>query len=160
VADAPGHVELAAAAVSAHAEGEVRARAVAVVRHDGRVLVERGYDHVADSRFYRAIGGHIDFGERAAHTVAREWDEEYGLTLEDMRLLGVVENLFTYEGRPGHEIVFAFEARVAQPHVYARDEFEGIDPRGKRHEAVWVALDELATGPILLSPAGLLELLR
>ena len=139
---------------------EVRAKAVAVVRNRDRVLVERGYDRVAGSRFYRAIGGHIDFGERAAQTVVREWREEYGLTLADVRPLGVLENLFTYEGHPGHEIVFAFEARVVEPRVYEQDEFEGIDPDGNRHEAVWMSLDDLATGPIPLSPAGLLELLR
>lgn len=142
------------------ADGAVRAKAVAVCRNAGRVLVERGYDRVAGSRFYRAIGGHIDFGERAAQTVAREWSEEYGLTLRDVRLLGVLENVFTYEGRPGHEIVFAFEARVAEPRVYQQDELVGIDPDGRRHEAVWVSLDDLATGGIPLSPAGLLELLR
>ena len=124
------------------------------------MLVERGYDRVAGSRFYRAIGGHIDFGERAAQTVVREWREEYGLTLADVRPLGVLENLFTYEGRPGHEIVFAFQARVVEPQVYQRDEFEGIDPDGNRHEAVWVSLHDLATGDIPLSPAGLLELLQ
>lgn len=138
---------------------EIRAKAVAVCRRDGRVLVERGYDRVADSRFYRAIGGHIDFGERAARTVVREWAEEYGLTLTDVRPLGVIENMFTYEGRPGHEIVFAFEARVEEREVYARDEIVGIDPRGKRHEAVWVALDALAHGPVPLSPEGLLALI-
>jgi 8-oxo-dGTP pyrophosphatase MutT (NUDIX family) len=130
------------------------------VRSGDRVLVERGYGRLDNGHFYRAIGGHIDFGERAAQTVVREWSEEYGLTLEDVRLLGVLENFFTYEGRPGHEIVFAFEARVVEPDVYRRDEFEGIDPDGRRHEAVWVSLDALATGDIPLAPAGLLDLLR
>jgi 8-oxo-dGTP pyrophosphatase MutT (NUDIX family) len=138
----------------------VRAKAVAVVRSADRVLVERGYDRVDGSRFYRAIGGHIEFGERAAQTVAREWREEYGLTLADVRPLGVLENLFTYEGRPGHEIVFAFQARVVEPEVYVRDELTGIDPQGNRHEAVWVSMDDLATGRTPLSPAGLLELLQ
>ncbi|HEX6370222.1 MAG TPA: NUDIX domain-containing protein [Longimicrobium sp.] len=138
----------------------VRVKAVAVVRQAGRVLVERGRDPVSGSRFYRAIGGHIDFGERAAQTVVREWREEYGLTLEDVRPLGVVENFFTYAGRPGHEIVFAFEARVAEPEVYQRDEFEGTDPDGSRHQALWISLADLAAGDIPLSPAGLLELLR
>ncbi len=48
---------------------------------------------------------------------------------------------------------------MVQPHVYRRDELAGTDPRGRRHEAVWVSLDDLATGDIPLSPAGLLELL-
>jgi len=138
----------------------IRAKAVAVVRHQGRVLVERGYDRVAGIPFYRAIGGHIEFGERAAQTVVREWNEEYGLAVEDLRLLGVVENVFTFEGRPGHEIVFAFEARVVEAEVYAREEVVGVDTDGRPHEAVWVALADLA-GPdaLTLGPDGLLALL-
>jgi 8-oxo-dGTP pyrophosphatase MutT (NUDIX family) len=139
---------------------QVRAKAVAVVRSGARVLVERGYGRSDDSRFYRAIGGHIEFGERAAQTVVREWSEEYGLTLRNVRLLGVLENFFTYEGRPGHEIVFAFEARVVEPEAYRQDEFEGIDPDGRRHEAVWVSMEDLAGGGIPLTPVGLLELLE
>lgn len=138
---------------------EIRAKAVAVCRHDGRVLVERGYDRVADHRFYRAIGGHIEFGERAAETVVREWREEYGLTLEEPRLLGVVENIFTFLGRPGHEVVFCFEACVAEREAYERDEIVGVDTNGNRHDGVWVPLAELAAGPIPLSPNGLLALL-
>lgn len=157
MAHAPGHVEQPAPHVSGREA--IRARAVAIVRSGDRVLVERGYDPVDGSRFYRAIGGHVDFGERAARTVVREWGEEYGLTLEDVRLLGVVENLFTYAGRPGHEIVFAFEGRVAETHVYQRDEIEGTDPEGGRHEALWISLHDLATGDIPLTPRGLLELL-
>lgn len=141
------------------AQREIRAKAVAVCLHQGRVLVERGYDRVAGSRFYRPIGGHIDFGERAADAVAREWDEEYGLALADVRLLGVLENLFTYEGRPGHEIVFVFQARVADSGVYARDELVAVDTDGKPHEAVWIPLAELAHGDVPLSPDGLLALL-
>lgn len=146
------------ALVSAH--DTVRAKAVAVIRSGDRVLVERGVDPATGDHFYRAIGGHIDFGERAAQTVVREWREEYGLTLADVRRLGVVENLFTYAGRPGHEVVFVFEGRVVEPDVYAREEFEGTDPDGRRHRALWLSLDELADGNLLLSPAGLLELLR
>lgn len=138
---------------------EIRAKAVAVCRHAGRVLVERGYDRVAGRPFYRAIGGHIDFGERAADAVVREWDEEYGIALHEVRLLGVVENVFTYQGRPGHEIVFVFEARVGQADVYARDQVTGVDPDGGRHEALWISLAELADGAVPLSPDGLLALL-
>lgn len=142
------------------AQDTVRAKAVAVIRSAGRVLVERGVDPATGDRFYRAIGGHIDFGERAAQTVVREWREEYGLTLADVRPLGVVENLFTYAGRPGHEVVFAFEGRVVEPEVYRQEELEGTDPDGKRHQALWISLDDLADGDVPLSPDGLLALLR
>lgn len=90
----------------------------------------------------------------------REWREEYGLTLDRPRLPGVLENVITYEGEPGHEIVFAFEARFVEPHVYTRNEIESVGTGG-RHEAVWCPSPGFhAPGAIPLTPAGLLDLLQ
>ena len=137
----------------------IRIVAVAVCRVGDRILVERGYDGARDEHFYRAIGGGVEIGERAAAAVAREWREELGLTLEAPTLLGVLENLFTFEGRAGHEVVFVFAARVSDPRAHERDEFEAMDTDGSRHVAVWMPLDALRAGSTPLYPAGVLELL-
>jgi ADP-ribose pyrophosphatase YjhB (NUDIX family) len=137
----------------------IRALAVAVPVARGRVLVERGHERATGRRFYRAIGGGIEFGERAIEALEREWREEYDLTLADVRLLGVAENFFTYEGRPGHEIVFVHAARVVEPWVHERDAFETTEPDGLRHEAVWVPFGELASGGVPLHPEGILAML-
>lgn len=137
----------------------IRIVAVAVCRAGDRILVERGYDGVRDQHLYRAIGGGVEFGERAAAAVVREWREELGLTLEAPALLGVLEHLFTFEGRAGHEVVFVFAAQVSNPRAHERDEFEAMDTDGARHVAVWMPLDALRTGSTPLYPAGVLELL-
>jgi ADP-ribose pyrophosphatase YjhB (NUDIX family) len=137
---------------------QIRPLAVALCRSGDRILVERGHDRVRVHRFYRAIGGGIEFGEAAATALAREWKEEYGLTLEHPVLLGVVENLFTFEGHAGHEIVLVFTARIVESYAYDRHELEGTDENGVQHIAVWVALDTLRTGTIPFYPAGALEL--
>jgi hypothetical protein len=36
----------------------------------------------------------------------------------DVTLLGLVENNFRYPGRPGHEVVFVFEVRLADLSIY------------------------------------------
>ncbi|MGP9541749.1 NUDIX hydrolase [Glutamicibacter sp. AOP5-B1-3] len=79
---------------------------------NGHLLVEEGEDTVKGSSYVRAIGGGIDFGETAEIALRREFREELGLELIDVWLLGVVENFFEYEGRPGHQIahVFAVES--------------------------------------------------
>ena len=141
------------------AANAIRTVALAVCRDGDRILVERGYDHVRDEHFLRAIGGGVEFGERAVDALAREWREELGLELEAPALLGVMENLFTSNGRAGHEVVFVFEARLADARVYGRDEFTSTEPDGSRHVAVWVPLDELRHGPTPFKPAGLLDLL-
>ena len=137
----------------------IRVLAVAVCVARGRVLVERGHERTTGRHFYRAIGGGIELGERATEALAREWREEYDLTLADVRVLGVVENLFTYEGRPGHEIVFVHVARVVEPWVHERDAFETTEADGLRHEAVWVPLAELEAGDVPLYPEGILDML-
>ncbi len=139
--------------------GRIRVLSVAVPRDGDRVLVERGSDSVTGERYYRAIGGGVEFGERAADAVAREWIEEFGLGLQDVEPLGVLESLFTYEGAPGHEIVFVHAARVADEDVFPGDEFVCIEPDGLRHEAVWVPLGELTAGEMPLHPDGVLDLI-
>ena len=138
----------------------IRTLAVGVCRHGDRILVERGRDSVKGQRFFRAIGGGVEFGERAADAVRREWREELDLDVHVLALLGVLESIFTYEGRAGHEVVFAFDVRVTDGRAHERDELHSTDDEGVLHEAVWVSLGELAAGTTPLHPQGLRELLR
>ena len=137
----------------------IRTVAVALCQAGDRILVERGYDRVRDHHFYRAIGGGVEFGERAAVAVTREWREELGFTLETPVLLGVLENLFTYEGRAGHEVIFVFSARVSDPRAHRQREFVSVDINGQRHAAAWVSIDALRDGSTPFYPAGALDLL-
>ena len=63
--------------------------------------------------FHRLLGGHVEFGEHAADAVVREIAEELATDLAEVTLLGVIENVFTYAGSPGHEVVFVYAATVA-----------------------------------------------
>jgi len=140
-------------------EPRIRPLAVCLCREGGRALVAHGYDSVKQERFYRAIGGAIEFGERAEDAARREWMEELGAELDDLRLLSVIENLFTYEGRPGHEIVFVFAARLRDAERYSAGDVERVESTGQRHAVSWVGLAELAEGNVPLYPAGVLDLL-
>ena len=137
----------------------IRTLAVAVCRRGDAILVEHGEDRVTGARFYRAIGGGVEFGERAADAARREWREELSLALDaPLLLLGVLENVFTYEGRPGHEVVFAFEATIAEAWPYEREGFTVVDGTGLRHEASWVTRDGLRREARPLYPDGLADL--
>lgn len=82
--------------------GKVRPLAICVFRRGDSILVAEGHDRVKRQTFYRPLGGRIEFGERAAETVARELREEIQQEVRDLRYLGTLENIFTYEGQPGN----------------------------------------------------------
>lgn len=86
----------------------IRNLAVGLPVRDGYVLVSGATDSVKREAFYRAIGGGIEFGETAKVALLREFEEELGVALESVHLLGVLENIFEYEGCAGHEIVHVF----------------------------------------------------
>jgi 8-oxo-dGTP pyrophosphatase MutT (NUDIX family) len=138
----------------------IRPKAVCVCRDGDRILVERGHDRVTQERFYRAIGGAIEFGERAADAVRREWLEEVRAELDDLELLGVLENLFTYEGRAGHELVFVFSARLRGAFPRSDVPVEVVEPGGQRHVIEWVSVVELEKNGVTIYPAGLVDLLH
>jgi ADP-ribose pyrophosphatase YjhB (NUDIX family) len=127
-------------------------------REDGRILVAPGFDHVKQQRFYRPLGGGIEFGERAEDAARREILEELGAEIDGPTLLGTFENIFTYRGQQGHELIWLYEARFADASFYEREVVEA-DESGAKFEAHWVALDVFEMGDAPLYPEGLLDLL-
>ncbi|MGZ8377882.1 MAG: NUDIX hydrolase [Gemmatirosa sp.] len=137
----------------------VRPKAVCVCSRDDRILVNAALDAVKGEQYYGPLGGGIEFGERAADAVARELREEIGVAITDVRLLGVLENLFTYEGTASHEIVFVFDARLADASLYAHASLVGEESNGQAFVARWMPLATFAPGGPPLHPDGLYELL-
>lgn len=137
----------------------IRVLAIGVFRVGDRVLVARGIDPASGEPFYRPLGGGVEFGERAATALKREIEEELGATIEHPRLLGVLENLFDYDGEPRHEIVFVLDARFSDPAWYQREEPPVAEAGTAWEPARWVTLQALSSGAERLVPDGLLSLL-
>jgi ADP-ribose pyrophosphatase YjhB (NUDIX family)/predicted aspartyl protease len=137
----------------------IRPLALVVFRRpDGCILVAPGFDHVKQQHFYRPLGGGIEFGERAEDAARREILEELGAEIEGLQLLGTFENLFTYRGQPGHELIWLYEARFADASLYEHDVLEA-DESGAKFEVHWVPLAVFEKGEAPLFPEGLLEML-
>lgn len=88
---------------------------------DGALLVQSDTDGDGDP-FERPLGGHIEFSERSAVAARREIIEEIGQEIENLRLLEVIENLFTLDGVAGHEIVFLYQADFVDAAAYDIEE--------------------------------------
>jgi 8-oxo-dGTP pyrophosphatase MutT (NUDIX family) len=142
--------------------GAIRAIAICVFRDGDRVLLGEGYDTSKKQAFYRPLGGTIEFGERSIETVARELREEIGAEVVNLRYLGTNENIFTYEGNTGHEIVRIYEGDLADRSFYEVDSIDGHEdtPDGPlAFKAVWMPIAHFVEGLSPLYPDGLLELL-
>jgi ADP-ribose pyrophosphatase YjhB (NUDIX family) len=136
----------------------VRPKAVCIFRRDDRILVSEAGDSVKGDTFHGPPGGQIEFGETAADAARREMREELGVELESVTLLGVLENIFVYEGQRGHEIVFVFETKVGDPAFNEQEQVHGVEA-GRAFVLTWErAADLLAAGGRLV-PDGLFELL-
>ena len=92
----------------------IRNISVGLPLRDGHVLVLDGVDSATGKVFHRAIGGGIDFGETAEAALRREFVEELGVSLGEVTLIDVAENIFEYEGNPGHEIAHIFRVESAE----------------------------------------------
>jgi 8-oxo-dGTP pyrophosphatase MutT (NUDIX family) len=130
-----------------------------VIRRGGEILVQARPDSVKNLTGYRPLGGGIKFMERGASAAQRELLEEIGAVVTEVEFMGLVENIFTHEGRPGHEIALVFEGRFADPSLYAQDTFIGREERGEPIHAGWKALSEFWDEGAPLYPSGLLALL-
>lgn len=93
---------------------------------DGALLVT-GHGMDSDDPRVRPVGGGVEFGETARVALDRELREELGVGVESAALLTVVESIFSVDGVPGHEIVFAFRTTVDDPGIHERDRFPILD---------------------------------
>lgn len=132
--------------------------AIAVIRRRDEILVFPVPDAVTNVTGYRPPGGTIEFQELGADTVVREIREELDVEIVEPRYLGTVENMFTWIGRPHHELVRVYEARFADASLYSREQFDCIEANGVPFRCIWKRITDFDREP--LYPGGLLELLR
>ena len=136
-----------------------RVLAICLCRNGDRILCFEGNDPVKGEVFYRPLGGTVEFGETGVQAVVRELREELGAELTDVRHVATIENLFTYRGRPGHEVVLVYDGTLTDRRLYERDDLECVEET-VTWPARWMHLDSfLEPGAPPLHPDGLLDLL-
>ncbi|MDR6970576.1 NUDIX domain-containing protein [Leifsonia shinshuensis] len=90
--------------------------------------------------YHRLVGGGVDLGETHRAAIVREVDEELGAAILGLTYLGMIENIFRFNGELGHEIV-ALYAGILDPEPAA----EGgtlTESDGSVAPVVWRPVDD------------------
>jgi ADP-ribose pyrophosphatase YjhB (NUDIX family) len=135
--------------------------ALALIQRGQEILVEEGHDEIKKETFFRLLGGHIEFGEKGADALRRELREELGVETDVEHHLTTVENVFTYKGKPGHEIALIYECSLRDSRLYSLDEWEAVESTAAgsiTHKIAWKHVDSFTTGNEILYPDGVAAL--
>jgi ADP-ribose pyrophosphatase YjhB (NUDIX family) len=138
--------------------GQIRPIVISLFRDEDRLFLAEYHDPSSGERFYRPLGGAIAFGEHSRECIVREIREEMRTEITDLDYVGVIENIFIFDGKPGHEIVLVYEATFVDSRLY---EVESVRCRdnGGEFVAVWKPIAQFQAGKAPLYPEGLLDLL-
>ena len=120
----------------------IRIIAICIFRNGDKILVFEGYDPVKQQTFYRPLGGGIEFGETSQETVHREMMEELNAEVTDLKYLGTLENIYIFNGDPGHEIVQIYDGRLVNSELYEQAEMSGFEAGAGTFKVLWKHLDE------------------
>lgn len=131
----------------------IRPIVLGLAKKDNKILVGKGYDKVKNQTFYRALGGGIEFTETSKDAIVREFKEEINA---DIILLDVSENIFTYKGNYGHEIVFIYSIDI--PEKFYKEKYL-IKDDSSEYTAIWVDIDDFKSGNKILYPDDFLKYL-
>ena len=127
----------------------IRPVALGVAIRNGKLLVMEGFDEKKGTHFYRCLGGGIEYGEKSDEALRREFMEEISLDIKINDFLGVDENIFTYNGKLGHELVFLYDIDIADKDY--KEEYP-MNENGKTGTAVWIDVEDFKKREKLLYP--------
>lgn len=134
---------------------EIRPIALGLAIKDNKVLVSEGYDKVKKQAFYRCLGGGIEFLEKSDEALKREFKEEIGADITIKNFLGLSENIFTYEGKNGHELIFIYSVEVKDCDY--KEEYTIIDEQNSI--AKWIDIDKFKSKEAIIFPQDVINYL-
>jgi len=120
---------------------KIRPLALAIIKKGNKILVQPGYDSKEDQKFYRLPGGGIEFSEKGAEALKREFVEEFNSGLNNIKFLGFLENIFTFAGEKGHEIIMIHEADLEKESLYKEKLIKILDH--DTSHAIWEDVEVL-----------------
>ncbi len=137
----------------------IRPIALGLIEHQGHVLVSKGEDSKTGEPFYRFLGGGIEFGETSAAALVREFAEEIQAQLTEVEYLGCLDNIFTLNGKPKHELIQLFRAKFVDRAFYQLDQCFDLVEGDRLDQAFWLNTERIFAGECQLVPESCLSYL-
>ncbi|MGB7272128.1 MAG: NUDIX hydrolase [Geitlerinemataceae cyanobacterium] len=138
---------------------KIRVLALGIIRDDDRLFLSEGYDPVTEKSFYRVLGGGVDFGETSLDALKREFQEEIQADLKNIEYVSCLENIFTYKGKPKHEIIQLYRCDFVDSQLYQIDEILFTEGDRKK-KALWIDFQRIKSGELRIVPEGFFTLCR
>jgi ADP-ribose pyrophosphatase YjhB (NUDIX family) len=126
-------------------------KAMLLIENRGKLLLNTGYNRVKNERFFRLIGGTVNFGERIEDALKREIKEELDSKIENLRFLTIAESIFQYGREKRHEICFIYKGDLKNKKIYKKKSIHYIR-NGEKFDAEWVAIEDILEGKLILYP--------
>jgi ADP-ribose pyrophosphatase YjhB (NUDIX family) len=129
----------------------IKVKALCIISRNGNEILAGagGRDDVKNESFGRLIGGGVEFGETSEIAVRREFKEELNAELENLKLFDVVENIFTFNGEQGHQVMFVYTGEFVDKSLYQKERIKIIDAH---NDAVWYPIEDLILGKSKIYP--------
>lgn len=128
---------------------EIRPIVLGIAIKNNKLLVEEGFDNIKNQTFYRCLGGGIEFLEKSSDALKREFKEEIGANIIIKDFLGISENIFTYEGKNAHEIIFFYSIEL--PDNNYKNEYHIVDENDS-YLAKWIDINDFKNKSKILYP--------
>ena len=139
-------------------DNRIRPIAVSIIRKDNEILVYQRQDDCTNEKFYRFVGGGIEFSEEAEIALKREFIEELSIEIEEISLISIFESLFTFNNKKKHEVVFLYQSKFKNKRLYEEEEFIGLE--GEREfTAVWKPITDFLSNKETLYPKEVIKFL-
>jgi 8-oxo-dGTP pyrophosphatase MutT (NUDIX family) len=120
---------------------KINVKAFCVFHNETRILVFDAFDTTDNLPYYRPLGGSVEPGETSKEAIKREILEELGEEIKNVKLLGVLEEIFIHEGTSAHEVIFIFDAEFVDKRVYDRPSMVAKESDGTLLNVSWRELD-------------------
>tara|TARA_Y100000996_G_C22488963_1_gene629379 strand:- start:212 stop:643 length:432 start_codon:yes stop_codon:yes gene_type:complete len=136
----------------------IRPIAISIIRKNDSILAYERIDDITKEKFYRLVGGCIEFGELSRDALKREFQEELSLEIKNCKLLSTFESIFTFNTIKMHETVFLYASDFKDPNVYNKKNIEGLEG-SRKFNAVWISVSDFLNEKYKIYPKEIVRYL-